>query len=106
MARRVTTVTGVGGRGLLVIIGGGPLADVLERPAELVPGAVDVGLNGSQREVQSRRDFLVGPALDMSQHDAGAVLRPETGDRPLDGAPELARLQLVERRLLVYRHVE
>ena len=66
--------------------------------AQLVAGAVDVGLHGAEREVQDVGDLLVGPALDVPQQDAGAVLGPELRDGGLDRAAQLAGLHLVERR--------
>src|SRR5262252_7152454 len=106
MARGVTLVTEVRTRGLLVVIGRRTLANVVERAAQLMSGAMDVGLYGAQREVQRRRNFLVRPALDVAQHDAGAVFGPKTGNGPLDGRAQFARLELVEGRLLLNGHVE
>jgi hypothetical protein len=45
---------------------------------------VDVGLDGAERQVEDVGDLLIGPALDMAQQDAGAVLRPERADGRLD----------------------
>ena len=39
---------------------------MLQRPAKLVPGAVDVSLDRPEREVQRGRDFFVRPALDAT----------------------------------------
>src|SRR6478672_5730702 len=99
MACRVTSVTGVWHRGLLVI-GRLALANVLERAAELMPGAVDVGLYGAEREVEGRGDFFVRPALHMAQHDARTVFRPKARDGAFDGSAQLSGLELVERRFL------
>src|SRR3954451_5151763 len=79
---------------------------MLERPAELMPGAMDVCLDGPEGEVEGGRDLLVRPTLDMPEHDAGSVLGSETGDRALDGRAHLASLELVQRGLLVHDYVK
>src|SRR4051812_14221707 len=79
---------------------------MLQRPAELVPRAVDVGLDRAEGEVQGGGDLLVGPALDVTEHYAGSVLGAQTGDGPLDRAPELLRLQLFEGALALLDDVE
>src|SRR5215213_8928136 len=79
---------------------------MLERLTQLVPRAVDVGLHGAKWQVQRCRDLLVRTPFDVTQHDAGSILGAEPCDRPLDGASQLTRLHLVERRLLLRRKVE
>src|SRR5689334_13482989 len=74
---------------------------MFERPAELVPGAVDIRFDSSKRQIEGRRDFLVRSPLDVPEHDARSVLRPEAGDRLFDRCAHLAGLQLVQGRLLV-----
>src|SRR5689334_12652203 len=106
MAVRVTLVTGVSRQELFVVIGRLALANVLERPAKLVPSAVDVGLYSPQWEIEGRRDFLVRPPLHVAEHDTGAILRPQAGNGSLDRRAQLAGFQLVERRFLLHRHVE
>jgi len=59
--------------------------------AQLVPGAVDIGLYGAERQVQRRSDLLVGPPLDVPQHDAGSVLGAQAGD-PGQGHARLSRI--------------
>src|SRR6478672_4082359 len=71
---------------------------------KLLPGAVDVGLHRAEREFHDLRDLVVGIVLDVAQNDAGAVLGPEPGDRFFDRSPELARLQLLERRFAPTRN--
>src|SRR5512142_979555 len=83
-----------------------PLSHMFQRPAELVPSAVDVGLYGSQREVERRRDLLIGSALDVPQHDARSVLGPKTADRALDRRAQFARFELVEGGFLLAHDVE
>ena len=72
-----------------------------EGPAQLVPGAVDVGLHGTQRQVERRRDFFVRPAFHMTQHDASAILGTQPADGPFDGRPQFPGLDLLEGILLV-----
>ena len=79
---------------------------MLQLFTQLVPGTVDVRLYGSQRQVERRRDLLIGSTLDMPQHNAGSVLGPERRDRPLDGAAKLTGFHLVERRFLLPHYVE
>src|SRR5436305_11272903 len=47
---------------------------VLQRTPQLVPRAMDVGLYGAEREIQSSRDFLVRPSLHVTQQNAGSIL--------------------------------
>src|SRR6478672_3011048 len=81
--------------------GGGfrSFASVLQRTAQLVPGAVDVRLDGPEWQVEGGGDLLVGASLDVTEHDAGSVLRAQAGDGPFDGGPQLLRLDLLERVL-------
>src|SRR5438067_1922920 len=37
---------------------------------KLMPGAVDIGLDGSERQVERGGDFFVRPAFDVPQHYA------------------------------------
>src|SRR6476469_7909652 len=74
---------------------------MFQRTPELMPGTMDVGLHGAERQVERRRDLLVGAPLDVPEHDAGTILRPQLADRALDRGAELARLHLLERRLLL-----
>src|SRR5918993_3754553 len=74
--------------------GGRSFSRMLQRPAKLVPGAVDVGFDGSEGEIEGGRDLLVRPALDVSEQDARSVLGPEPGDGPLDRRTELLGLHL------------
>src|SRR5829696_5972773 len=69
---------------------------MLQRPAKLVPGAVDVGLDGAEGEIEGGGDLLVRPALDVSKQDARSVLGPEPGDGPLDRRSQLLGLHLLE----------
>ena len=48
---------------------------MLQRPAELMPGAVDVGLHGAEGQIQRARDLFVRAPLDVPQYDAGSILR-------------------------------
>src|SRR3954466_76048 len=82
------------------------LSYMVERPAELMPGAMDVGLDGTERQVEGGRDLLIGSAFDVPQHDAGSVLGPEAGDGPLDRGAHLARLELIQRGFLVHHDIE
>src|SRR5512143_3445565 len=82
------------------------LTQMVERPAKLVPGAMDIRLHGPQREVQRRRDLFVGAALPVPEHDARSILRSQPRDRTLDCLAQLARLELVERGFLLYGDVE
>ena len=50
---------------------------MLQRPAKLMPGAMDVRLYGSQRQVECCGDLLVRAPLDVPQHDAGSILGTE-----------------------------
>src|SRR6476620_4087453 len=84
----------------------GSFSSVLQRTAKLVPGAVDVGLDRPQGEVEGGRDLLVRPAFDVPQHDARAVFGTKARDGPLDGRAELLRLHLVERILGAVGDVE
>src|SRR6476646_9316423 len=56
---------------------------------ELVPGAVDVRLDGAERQVQDLCDLLVRPPLDMAQENARPIFRPQPADGGLDGAAQL-----------------
>ena len=58
--------------------------EVLECTPELVPGAMDVGLHGTQRQVECRRDLFVGTSLHVAQQDARSILGPQLADRLLD----------------------
>src|SRR5689334_10215435 len=71
---------------------------------QLLPRAVDVGLNSPQRELHDFGDFVVRVILDVAKDDAGSVLRSELGDRLLDLASQLARLELLERGFSATRH--
>src|SRR5574337_1890615 len=71
-----------------------------ERLPQLVASAVDVGLDRAERKVQDFGDFFIRPPLDMTEQDAGAVLRAERSDRLLNGAAQLPRLDFLQRRLL------
>src|SRR5690348_5722344 len=73
---------------------------------QLVPGAMDVRLDRAEREVEGRRDLLVGPALHVAQQNTRTILGAEPGDRLFDGLPQLARLQLLQRRLPASLDVE
>src|SRR3954468_8523423 len=92
--------TGPGGAGFQ---GSGPpagggcrsFASVLQRTAQLVPGAVDVGLDGPEWQVERGGDLLVGAPLHMPEHDAGSVLGTQAGDGPLDGGSQFFRLDLL-----------
>jgi demethylmenaquinone methyltransferase / 2-methoxy-6-polyprenyl-1,4-benzoquinol methylase len=79
---------------------------VLQRTPQLVAGAVDVGLDGPQGEVQGAGNLLVGPSLDVPEQDAGSVLGAQEGDGALDGGAELFRLHLVQRVLRAVGDVE
>src|SRR5690349_16754820 len=57
----------------LYLAGGGPA--VLERRAQLGPAAVDPAAHRTQLDAEGGRDLLVGEALDIAEHDGGAVLR-------------------------------
>src|SRR4051794_17122355 len=57
---------------------------MLERAAQLVARPMDVGLHRAERQVERGGDLLVRPPLDMTQHDARTILRPESRDRALD----------------------
>src|SRR5919201_865076 len=70
-----------------------------ERVPQLVAGAMDVRLHGAKGEIERRGDLLVRAPLHMAQHDTGAVLRAQRRDRPLDRRAELARFDLLQRRL-------
>jgi hypothetical protein len=62
---------------------------VLQRGAELRPPAVDPAAHGAHLHAESRGDLLVGQALDVAQHDRGAVLRGQRVERRLDVAVEV-----------------
>src|SRR5690242_18867702 len=53
------------------------LPQALESFPELVARPVDVGLYGSQRQVEGGGDLLVRSPLNVPQHDAGSILGPE-----------------------------
>src|SRR5688572_26995865 len=72
-------------------------AALSERFLQFGPSAVDVGLYGAEGEVEDLGDFLVGSVLDMSQENAGAILRSQAPDRLFDGRPELAGLNFLQR---------
>src|SRR5665647_1277578 len=78
---------------------GGSFAKLLQRLPELVPGAVDVGLDGAQGQVEGGGDLLVGAPFHVSEQDAGAVLGAELAYRLFDRAPELPGLDRLERGL-------
>ena len=82
------------------------IAQMVQLFTQLVPGAVDVRLYGSKRQVEGGGDLLVRSPLDVPQHNAGSVLGPEARDGPLDGAAKLLGLHLVEGRFLVADDVE
>ncbi|HEY9448505.1 MAG TPA: hypothetical protein VIQ60_02090, partial [Gemmatimonadaceae bacterium] len=63
---------------------------MLQSHPELMPGAVDVGFDGSKREVEGGGDLLVRSVLYMTKQDAGPVLRSQLRDRLLDGSPHAA----------------
>src|SRR5262245_56122875 len=79
---------------------------MFQRPAELMPGAVDVRLDCAQRQVEGGGNFFVRPALDVAEHDARSVLGSETLDRSLDRGAELASFDLLERGLLLADDIE
>src|SRR6476661_3868710 len=70
-------------------------AQVGERLPELVARPVDVRFYGTQGQVQNLRDFLVGPALDMTQEDARPIFGTQPADSGLDGAAQLLGLYRV-----------
>src|SRR3954469_3427210 len=74
----------------------GSFSSVLQRTAQLVPGAVDVGLDRPQGKVERSGDLLVRAPFDVPEHDAGPVFRPQSGDRLLDGRAELLGFHLVQ----------
>ena len=79
---------------------------MLQRLTELVPGAMDVGLHGSEGQVEGGGDFLVRAALDMAQQNAGAILRAQASDGPFDSRSELPGLHLLEGILGPVRDIE
>jgi hypothetical protein len=83
-----------------------PVSHVLQRGPQLMPGAMDVRLYGSKREIQGRGNLLVRTSLDVPEHDARSILGAKAADRPFDGRAQLARLELVERRFLLANDVE
>src|SRR5438309_92329 len=64
---------------------------------QFVARPVDIRLHGAQRQVQDTGDLLVGMPFHVPQQDAGAVLGSQPPDGALDGAAQLARLDLLER---------
>src|SRR5690606_36398214 len=79
---------------------------VSQRFPELVPGAVYVGLHGTQRQIERGRDLLVRAVFHVTKQNAGPILGAQLRDGLLDGAAQLLRLELVERRLAARAHVE
>src|SRR4051794_9815326 len=57
---------------------------------------MDVGLHRAEWQGQYFGGFLVGASLDMTQEDAGSILRSERSNRSLDGATELLGLHRIE----------
>src|SRR5439155_4455835 len=72
---------------------------VLQVNPQFVAAPVDVGLHRAQGQVEDPGDLFVAVTLDVPQQDAGAVLGAELRDRPLDRAPQLPGLDLLERAL-------
>ena len=79
---------------------------MLQRPAELMPGAMDVRLDGAKRQVEGAGDLFVRSALDVPQHYAGSVLGAQAADRAFDGGAQLLGLHLLERVLGLVADVE
>ena len=69
---------------------------MLQRAAQFVTGAVDIGLHCAEGEVEDLGDFLVGVPLHMAQQDAGAILGPELGNDLLDITAQLYGRDRVE----------
>ena len=80
--------------------------EVLESSPELVASAMDVGLDGAQREVEGRRDLLVRSTFDVTKQNAGSVLGPQLTDCLLNGRAELFGLELIDGGLLRNSHFE
>src|SRR5918999_3227448 len=74
--------------------------EVRQRVPKLVSRSVDVGLDGAQRQVEDLGDLLVGPALHVPQENAGAVLGSKRSNGGFDRAPQLFRLDCLQRGLL------
>src|SRR3989454_628696 len=70
---------------------------VLEMDPQFVARPVDIRLHRAQRHVQDAGDLLVGMPFHVPQQDTGAVLGSQPPDGALDGAAQLARLDLLER---------
>lgn len=81
-------------------------AQVRQGFPELVPGTMDVRFYCAQGQVEGGGYFLVGPALDVPQENAGAIFGAQLGNGVFDGASELARLDFLERRFVVRPHVD
>src|SRR5688500_7244053 len=73
---------------------------MLQKLPELVPGAVDVCLDGAEGQIERGGDLFVGLVLDMPEQDASPVLRTQARDGALDLGTELARLDLLQGRLV------
>src|SRR5690242_6423790 len=73
-------------------------APILEVTPQFVARPVDIRLHGAQGQVQDAGDLLVAVPLYVAQQNARAVLGAESGDGLLDGAAQLARLELLQRR--------
>src|ERR1035437_5427671 len=52
---------------------------MIKRFAQLMPGAMDVGLHRAERQVERRGDLFIASALHVAQENAGAVFGPEAG---------------------------
>lgn len=67
---------------------------------------MDVRFYGAKGQVESGRYLLVRTAFDVPQENTGAILGAKAGDRPLDGAAKLPRLELLEGGLLLCGHFD
>src|SRR5829696_4690107 len=74
--------------------------------AQLVTGAMDVGLYRAERQIQDFGYFLVRATFDMPEENAGAVLGPEGSDGRFDGATQLLGLNRLEWRFLTSSDLE
>jgi hypothetical protein len=60
-----------------------------QQPCELLPRAVDVGSGGRLRDPENDANFIEREALLVAQHDGGALVRSQLGQRRLERPTEL-----------------
>src|SRR5262245_51165839 len=79
-------------------------SQVGEVAPQLMTCSMDIGLHRPQRDAHDFGDLLVRPAFHMTKYNGRAILGPESPDRPLQHAAQLAVSGIVVRALFVGNH--